>query len=91
MVSYNPPFDRHDWVIDRNGEEIRYIIDFYTGKPDPTRPVSIHLDCRPALDSFGGFFDRVRMQVYEKLGFPLPCDYTGADGVPTQSFSDKDK
>lgn len=25
----NRPFDRHDWYIDRCGEEIRYIIDFY--------------------------------------------------------------
>jgi hypothetical protein len=23
------PFDRHDWVVDRCGDEVRYIIDFY--------------------------------------------------------------
>ena len=23
------PFDRHDWYVDRCGEEIRYVIDFY--------------------------------------------------------------
>lgn len=23
------PFDRHDWVIDRCGKEVRYVIDFY--------------------------------------------------------------
>ena len=23
------PFDRHDWYVDRNGEEVRYVIDFY--------------------------------------------------------------
>lgn len=23
------PFDRHDWVVDRCGREVRYIIDFY--------------------------------------------------------------
>jgi hypothetical protein len=23
------PFDRHDWVIDRCGQEVRYVIDFY--------------------------------------------------------------
>ena len=33
---YTPPFDRHDWVVDRCGTEVRYIIDFYTGKTDPT-------------------------------------------------------
>ena len=23
------PFDRHDWIVDRCGQEVRYIIDFY--------------------------------------------------------------
>ena len=23
------PFDRHDWYVDRNGQEVRYVIDFY--------------------------------------------------------------
>jgi hypothetical protein len=23
------PFDRHDWVVDRCGQEVRYVIDFY--------------------------------------------------------------
>ncbi len=23
------PFDRHDWYVDRCGQEVRYIIDFY--------------------------------------------------------------
>lgn len=23
------PFDRHDWVVDRCGDEVRYVIDFY--------------------------------------------------------------
>ena len=31
-MGYAPPFDRHDWIVERpNGEEIRYVIDFYTG------------------------------------------------------------
>ena len=25
------PFDRHDWFIDRNGVEVRYVIDYYSG------------------------------------------------------------
>ena len=25
------PFDRHDWVVDRCGKEVRYVIDFYQG------------------------------------------------------------
>lgn len=23
------PFDRHDWFVDRCGDEVRYVIDFY--------------------------------------------------------------
>ncbi len=23
------PFDRHDWVVDRNGRQVRYVIDYY--------------------------------------------------------------
>eukprot|EP00775_Hariotina_reticulata_P001688 gene1688-2032_t len=28
-VTGQQPFDRHDWVIDRCGTEVRYVIDFY--------------------------------------------------------------
>jgi hypothetical protein len=27
--SYGFPFDRHDWFVDRNGREVRYVIDYY--------------------------------------------------------------
>lgn len=30
--SYQAPFDRHDWVVDRCGHRVRYIIDFYAGR-----------------------------------------------------------
>ena len=29
MLGGPMPFDRHDWVIDRCGTEVRYVIDFY--------------------------------------------------------------
>ena len=29
LVGGQRPFDRHDWVVDRCGEEVRYVIDFY--------------------------------------------------------------
>lgn len=52
---YTPPFDRHDWVVDRCGTRIRYVIDFYTGRPAPgTSNVSFFLDVRPALDNWEG-------------------------------------
>ena len=31
MMGYKKPFDRHDWVVDRCGQHVRYIIDFYEG------------------------------------------------------------
>ncbi|KAF5391792.1 hypothetical protein D9757_001762 [Collybiopsis confluens] len=53
LLGYAAPFDRHDWVVDRCGRQIRYVIDFYTGRTDPrTNNVSFYLDVRPALDSW---------------------------------------
>jgi cytochrome c heme-lyase len=54
------PFDRHDWIIDRNGKKVRYIIDFYDGVPGRNTQ-NMYLDVRPALDSFEAWWDRVRM------------------------------
>lgn len=31
ICSYELPFDRHDWIVDRNGQDVRYIIDYYDG------------------------------------------------------------
>merc|ERR1739841_289247 len=41
------PFDRHDWLVDRCGVPVRYLVDFYDGKQSSTHPVSIHIDARP--------------------------------------------
>ena len=60
MVGYSAPYDRHDWIIDRCGRDVRYVIDFYDGQRHPSLPVSTHIDARPALDSVGAAFDRVR-------------------------------
>ncbi|CDH48418.1 cytochrome c1 heme lyase [Lichtheimia corymbifera JMRC:FSU:9682] len=59
---YKLPFDRHDWVVDRCGEKVTYVIDFYSGKQDPRRPeaVSFYLDVRPAV-SPSGILDRLKM------------------------------
>ena len=50
-----PPFDRHDWFVQRttwNGqqEEKRYVIDYYSGPPEPTGEPVFYLDVRPAID-----------------------------------------
>ncbi|KAI0781083.1 cytochrome C1 heme lyase [Trametes elegans] len=55
LLGYSPPFDRHDWVVDRCGTRMRYVIDFYTGHGGgPSKNVSFFLDVRPALDSWEG-------------------------------------
>ncbi|EER28323.1 cytochrome c heme lyase, putative [Coccidioides posadasii C735 delta SOWgp] len=50
-----PPFDRHDWYVLRNTpwgpKEVRYVIDYYSGPPEPTGEPVFYLDIRPALDS----------------------------------------
>ncbi|KAG0238338.1 Cytochrome c1 heme lyase [Actinomortierella wolfii] len=56
-MGYALPFDRHDWVVDRCGKQVTYIIDFYSGKPDPRYPEapSFYLDVRPKLTLDGAW------------------------------------
>lgn len=61
FLGYREPFDRHDWIVDRRGREVRYIIDFYPGRPVDGVPASFYLDVRPALDSVEALVDRVRV------------------------------
>uniref|UniRef100_A0A0A9XZK1 Holocytochrome c-type synthase n=1 Tax=Lygus hesperus TaxID=30085 RepID=A0A0A9XZK1_LYGHE len=63
LFGYVQPFDRHDWVIDRCGKEVRYVIDFYQGSQNPEAQVSIYIDARPAPDSISNLYDRFRMFV----------------------------
>nr|DBA44770.1 TPA_exp: holocytochrome c synthase [Cyanoptyche gloeocystis] len=66
------PFDRHDWIVDRCGKEVRYIIDFYHdehAEPDDVKAVyydrgflhssRLWIDARPALDSWEALYDRL--------------------------------
>ncbi|KAH7914674.1 cytochrome c/c1 heme-lyase [Hygrophoropsis aurantiaca] len=56
LLGYSAPFDRHDWIVERCGTRIRYVIDFYTGRgdgPSSNNP-SFYLDVRPALDNWEG-------------------------------------
>ncbi|CAD6566916.1 MAG: Cytochrome c1 heme lyase [Tremellales sp. Tagirdzhanova-0007] len=61
VLSYTPPFDRHDWLIDRCGKQVRYVIDFYTGKADSQRTgnMAFYLDVRPAVDDWEGVRTRL--------------------------------
>lgn len=58
---YELPFDRHDWIVDRCGKEVRYIIDYYDGGTvDPDYKFAL-LDVRPAMDSFQNIWDRMKV------------------------------
>ena len=60
LTRYSPPFDRHDWIVDRCGTRMRYIIDFYTGRSEgSSNNLSFYLDVRPALDNWEGVKMRV--------------------------------
>ncbi|RDA90404.1 hypothetical protein CP533_1038 [Ophiocordyceps camponoti-saundersi (nom. inval.)] len=52
------PFDRHDWYVSRQADgdepkQIRYIIDYYTGEPEPNGDPVFYLDVRPAATPLG--------------------------------------
>ena len=61
LMGYSPPFDRHDWVVTRCGEEVTYLIDFYHGRKTAGRPVAMHIDARPAGNDFAEMWDRVQL------------------------------
>lgn len=61
-LGYSLPFDRHDWVVDRCGKEVRYIIDYYDiGEVDKRTYEFTALDVRPAFDSFSAVMDRSKV------------------------------
>lgn len=62
-MGYQPPFDRHDWVVDRCGTKVEYVIDFYAGRDDGKavgKALNFHLDVRPKLNSVEGWKMRVQ-------------------------------
>ncbi|EIW79315.1 cytochrome c and c1 heme-lyase [Coniophora puteana RWD-64-598 SS2] len=62
-----PPFDRHDWVVrrPRTGEEVRYVIDYYSAPPEPDGSPVFSLDVRPAVDSFSSVKERIAVATEE--------------------------
>jgi len=56
-LGYTAPFDRHDWVVDRCGTRVDYIIDFYAGRNDGTAngKLNFFLDVRPKLNTWEGW------------------------------------
>ncbi|XP_040215906.1 holocytochrome c-type synthase isoform X1 [Rana temporaria] len=60
-MGYELPFDRHDWIVDRCGQNVRYVIDYYDGgEVDKNYQFSI-LDVRPAFDSMTAVWDRMKV------------------------------
>ncbi|XP_067892951.1 holocytochrome c-type synthase [Heterodontus francisci] len=62
LMGYELPFDRHDWIVNRCGREVRYVIDYYDGgEVDKSTYQFTALDVRPALDSFTAVLDRMKV------------------------------
>lgn len=76
------PFDRHDWVIDRCGQEVRYVIDFYYYDDKAGTPEAFEITVRPALDSVDAALDRLKMNIYTNFArWGLPCPVSGQEAV----------
>lgn len=50
LMGYELPFDRHDWIVDRCGKDVRYVIDYYDGGAVDQKYQFALLDVRPAMD-----------------------------------------
>lgn len=61
LLGYELPFDRHDWIVDRCGKEVRYVIDYYDGGKVDSKFNFALLDVRPAMDSFENVWDRMKV------------------------------
>ena len=93
-LGYSLPFDRHDWFVDRNGKQIRYVIDFYRGASrNPLVPVSIFLDVRPACDSVPSTFDVISFywrRVFKPNSLPsIKSSITSPHAVANKKSEDK--
>jgi cytochrome c heme-lyase len=60
-MGYELPFDRHDWIIDRCGTDVRYVIDYYDGGVVDDKYKFALLDVRPAMDSVDNVWDRMKV------------------------------
>merc|ERR1719499_2972040 len=62
------PYDRHDWWVERDGQEVRYVIDYYAYPKAGDDGDSLYtIDARPALDGWRNMFDRAKFTVLKLL------------------------
>ena len=87
LSGYQLPFDRHDWIVDRCGKEVRYVIDYYdVGEVDIRDHSFAVLDVRPALDSPEALWDRMKVAWWrwryagpeEQVQMPLKGEQTSS-------------
>ncbi|XP_018335851.1 cytochrome c-type heme lyase-like isoform X2 [Agrilus planipennis] len=50
LLGSDLPFDRHDWIVDRCGKDVKYVIDYYSSSKDPNKLPYAILDVRLALN-----------------------------------------
>lgn len=60
-LGYGLPFDRHDWIVDRCGTNVKYVIDYYDGGEVDEKYKFALLDVRPAMDSWQNLWDRMKV------------------------------
>lgn len=61
LMGYELPFDRHDWIVDRCGKDVRYVIDYYDGGSIDSKYQFALLDVRPAMDNWENIWDRMKV------------------------------
>ncbi|XP_014258327.1 cytochrome c-type heme lyase isoform X2 [Cimex lectularius] len=88
LLGYELPFDRHDWIVDRNGKEVRYVIDYYdSGSVGPDHRFAI-IDVRPAMDSWENVWDRMRV-AYMRWRYELEDRLSAIKGAKDDDEKEK--
>jgi len=91
LMGYEMPFDRHDWIIDRCGKEVRYVIDYYDGDLQPGTHQFANLDVRPAMDSMEAVWDRMKIAWYRWMYAPSIAQQEAMREIMVRDIQDSNK